>query len=707
MKPTERIFQQHLESLAAVHEQLHSEFAVLEAKAVRLEGENAKLRNALEDSSQQASEVPSWERAEDEKAPWSTALGRLSTESVSPRSSVAQRVRVGSTGDAGSSSLSTGSRLLVDKRLALWPIWAADSRTDVKRATEAHVMLAVDHINDESLGGGQTIRSGDAILTNGVMQRFVARPNSLRRVTWDSVSCMIMAYDVLFIPLQAFDLRQTQFSTAMEWASTVFWTLDLFSSFFFGFHDGGLVEMRPCAIATRYLKSWLVPNLIVVTIDWILIASIGNELSQNFGFVHIGKGWRLVRILRMVRLVRLMRVLHFIGEFNDYIRSDWLLTALRILKMTFGVVLVNHFLACGWYAVGNMEFLGFNKTWVLALDDDVDGHEDMSYRYMSSLHWSLSQFTPASMEVVPRNTAERTYTICVIIFALVMFSSFVSSITSAMTHLHDVNMQHARQQEYLRRYICDNKVSLHLGRRIYEFVRQHCSTTKKRIHESDVTVFKVLPESLRVDLRCEVFVPVLLPHPFFNCCHKYDRGLLSNICRFALSEVTVSIGQELFSHGMEATHMFFITSGELDYFFGSCGVTRQVSQGDWICEMVLWVPWEHQGRLVAGKISEVVTLNSPALRHVAAKAVTLYNIRRYAHQYLELLHTSIADDLWGELDDIQERSTEAFNSVRLVSRQVDSPKRSRRRAVTIGDAFQATWQSLSGIAGPRTSHCSA
>merc|ERR1719326_972496 len=99
-------------------------------------------------------------------------------------------------------------------------------------------------------------------------------------------------------------------------------------------------------------------------------------------------------------------------------------------------MIVNHIIACGWYMIGSS--VDDVNTWVNfyeVLDRSI------GFQYTTSLHWSLTQFTPASMEISARNTAERVYTVCVLMFAMVTFSSFISSITNATTQLRKLDAE--------------------------------------------------------------------------------------------------------------------------------------------------------------------------------------------------------------------------------------------------------------------------
>merc|ERR1719313_3114194 len=92
---------------------------------------------------------------------------------------------------------------------------------------------------------------------------------------------------------------------------------------------------------------------------------------------------------------------------------------------------------------------------------EFHGFEDapLGYQYLSSLHWTLTQFTPAGMEVYPHNAAERAFSVVVLLFALIFFSSYLSSITMAMTALRNLNAHSTQQMTLLRRFLNERQIS--------------------------------------------------------------------------------------------------------------------------------------------------------------------------------------------------------------------------------------------------------
>merc|ERR1719162_1543985 len=100
--------------------------------------------------------------------------------------------------------------------------------------------------------------------------------------------------------------------------------------------------------------------------------------------------------------------------------------------------MISHFLGCLWFIIGNQDIKGY-PSWVTTYD--FMG-VDWEYQYLTSLHWSITQFTPGSMHVQPQNILERAFAIAVLVAGMIIFSSIVSSITAATNGLKSMNAEY-------------------------------------------------------------------------------------------------------------------------------------------------------------------------------------------------------------------------------------------------------------------------
>merc|ERR1712203_835781 len=90
------------------------------------------------------------------------------------------------------------------------------------------------------------------------------------------------------------------------------------------------------------------------------------------------------------------------------------------------------------------------------------------------------------MSIVPQNVFERIFNVIVITFAMVVFSSFVSSITNAMTHIRNTNQQTSQRDTILRQYFLENRVPHALKCRVWKFLRRNPQRKRQRALEKEV-----------------------------------------------------------------------------------------------------------------------------------------------------------------------------------------------------------------------------
>mmetsp|Transcript_34445 Transcript_34445/g.78550 ORF Transcript_34445/g.78550 Transcript_34445/m.78550 type:complete len:802 (-) Transcript_34445:44-2449(-) len=533
----------------------------------------------------------------------------------------------------------TMSRRL-ERCLVLWDGWQIppDGLPEVPspRAARRQPTAATGTLAQLALG----LRSGDALRSSSILQCLVIRPSSPLKILWDLLSICFLAYDVIYIPLMVFNITESILTKSMVWITLFFWSIDLIFQFFTGYNSGGLVEMRPHKVITNYLRTWFIMDVIIVGTDWFAF-SFESDDADSFGVLRVGKSLRMTRmfrVLRMLRIVKVSKILEDLGEWSVPEAASLLLT---ITKFVLSIVLVSHFLACAWYGIG-VSGLAEPHNWVKHFEDEWGENASFLWRYTTAAHWALTQFTPASMEVVPRNTAERMMAIVVPLFAIGTISSFFSNISNSLMQLRKMREEVSRQQDLARRYMSAKRVSLDLGNRVFGCLRESgfSAAQRQQVHISDVEAFQMLPDNIRLELHSEVFLPVLLPHSFFHCLNDMDRDVMRRICQSAISEQTLAAKRQLFTMGDQARYTYFVVSGSVDYEKGWGNEKTIGSVGCCIAELSLWVQWEHQGTLSASTTCELALVSAEDFRSLANRSQGSLLCRFYAQACLD----TVTDD---------------------------------------------------------------
>lgn len=524
----------------------------------------------------------------------------------------------------------------------------------------------------------------------------ILHPSATICIAWDLFGVALIAYDTVVIPLfLAYPLDHVPFTVAMFWITLLFWTLDIILTFFKGYYRGNLLEVRPSWIAAHYFKSWLLLDLCIVGVDWLTICLGSDPTSNDAGnsnqmsrLARIGKATRAIRIVRSLRLLRVMKLRQLWNEIQDTINSEYLMIALTVVKLLVMIILIGHIISCAWYALGNTE-----DGWVFrhGFAEDVD----IAYSYLTSLHWSLAQFTPAGNELKPYTSEERFFALVVLIAGLVVSALLVSSITAAMSELRRLNSKSSKALTTLRRYLRQRNIPWQLASRIRKYSEFVVSLQGKQIQEKDVELLKYISVPLQKSLALVVHENTLTLHPMFVDYGLKDVAAFQSLCHTATQSVLLAKSDALFTAGQQATQLWFITRGTLLYLHENAllndkqdvlskqwssisesdapppkklsllraltaklhthspkspkspkespkresELQDRLGPGSWCGEPVLWLDWYHVGTLTARTVCDIVGVSAEKFAEITKKHTDAQLMCvRYAQEYVKRLN---------------------------------------------------------------------
>eukprot|EP00439_Symbiodinium_sp_Y106_P039288 s2326_g4.t2 len=459
---------------------------------------------------------------------------------------------------------------------------------------------------------------------------------------WLVCSLALIAYDMILVPLSVYNLDMSGFEHPMTILSATFWTVDFILGFFVGYYASGKLEKRPCQTAANYAKTWMVPDLVLLMLPGRMkreqskairgvdvasqscanltrtaaVRAVMASLTKPISAWHSRFEWidaavpdipslpslirstRSFRILRFLKSAKLLRVAKMPGIFS-YLprfisRSEYITLSLGIVRHLLGILFINHVIASFWYLLGQEE-----GGWLEFYEIPVT---DWWYSYLITLHWSLTQFTPASMHVTPHTLPERAFNVAVVIFALVTFSSFVSSITNLMTHLRNLESGERILFSKLEDFMQSRKFSSDLTKRVRRYLDQRLAEKRSQPEEGDIELLQRLSEPLRMEVHFEMHRPTLTKHPLFHAYWKTNKPAMMKLCHTALKTMQLSEHDFLFTQGEKAKSMYFVTSGCLLYTRVINGLKKEKkvkphlggyvtaeNKPTFISEMVLWI----------------------------------------------------------------------------------------------------------------------
>lgn len=467
----------------------------------------------------------------------------------------------------------------------------------------------------------------------------IANPGGTARITWEIIAGLLIAYDMFKIPLGVYKPADTVFTRTLDVVSLIFWTLNIPASLTVGYVEDGQLITDPQRILVRYLKSWFSLDLIVVLPDWIFVL-LANASS--------GDSFRLLRILRLTKFIRLLRILQLkviLDAVTDFLDSEYMDIVVSLFSEVSLLFCVNHFAACAWYAISPVETPG--PTWTK--EENMLGRS-WEYLYFTSLHWSVTQFTPSSMSVQPTNLTERVFAVCIVFFGLIFFSYIVGSITSSLSRLRTMSTEAANELWLLRRFLKRNAVPRSLSRRILGFIEHAHSKQQERMSLDQVKMLRYLSGQMMAELQCTLNMPHLQVHPLFSYLSEHASVTVHNVAKDAVSRMNMAREDTLFLPDQRGQAMYFVKSGRMLYtkVLNEEQTSELVdADEDWISEAVLWTPnWSHVGQADAYTEVELVLVSPKPFEEILRLVRPVAHIvSRYALNFLKWLETQELSDV--------------------------------------------------------------
>merc|ERR1719382_1544790 len=474
-----------------------------------------------------------------------------------------------------------------------------------------------------------------------------ASPGSPARLLWDFFGAALIFYDLFKLPIETFSPPETAFSKGMDWFILCFWTLNVFASLSVGYVEHGMVVLSMRRIVLRYMRTWLAVDLLVLVPDWTFtivdVVVTGSKAGED------GEIFRLLRVLRLIRMVRLLRLLKLRRVFdtiNDMIDSEYASVIANLVKMILMLLVINHLICCMWYTV-SVNQSGEN-TWI-----KVHNYEQAHwmYKYATAFHWSITQFTPASMDVQPQNLLERVFALVVVVFALVGFSYMVGSITGSLGQLRSMHAEESMLFWDLKRYLARNKVPRALSVRIQKYLEHAWQAQQEKKTGKNVKLVNLLSEQLLSELKFEMAVPQMRIHPLLDSLINKSKVTVHRLANVAIGHKLLAAGDYLFHPGETATHMYIVVEGKFNYArldsFGGLHKELVEKAEDWIAEPALWTRrWVHCGLLKAIEDSDNLTIDAKKFAEQVKLNPQAYEfVSNYALSFLEWLNNEDPNDL--------------------------------------------------------------
>lgn len=399
---------------------------------------------------------------------------------------------------------------------------------------------------------------------------FIFPPDGRIMSAWSFFMIIITLYQVLTIPyFLAFEGSESEFSVSADFACFLFFCVDMVVSFNVGFYVRGELVTERRKIASRYAKSWLVPDILsTFPYQWLLQSPFEVTSSSSY------KAPSLIRVLKIFRLLRTFRILRLVKIGRHFLSLQQKLSNELAFFITFCSILtvmgcIAHWAACGFHFMSQL--VETPQNWVSAVNMENATNGD---KYVMALYWAVTTLTTTGFgDVVPVNSYERLYGIVLMVLSAGVFSFLIGKIATVITNVERSVNEHREVVLQISRYLREADVPENVRFRALRYVDYKWETRKSR-KVLDKTILSQFSEPLKDEISEHIFGTIIGRVPLIG---KFEHSFVSQLAKNVEPEI-YSVGDTIFSEDLASTDMYFLEKGRVEMYHGGTKFVYTVLQ---------------------------------------------------------------------------------------------------------------------------------
>ncbi|XP_010884927.2 potassium voltage-gated channel subfamily H member 7 isoform X3 [Esox lucius] len=397
------------------------------------------------------------------------------------------------------------------------------------------------------------------------MDKFTILHYSPFKAVWDWLILLLVIYTAIFTPYSAAFLlndleeqkrRECGYSCSplnvVDLMVDIMFIVDILINFRTTYVNlNEEVVSHPAKIAIHYFKGWFLIDMVAAIPFDLLIFGSGSDETTT-----------LIGLLKTARLLRLVRVARKLDRYSEYGAA-----VLMLLMCIFA--LIAHWLACIWYAIGNVEkpYLEHKIGWLDNLGvsigkrynySDPSSGPSIKDKYVTALYFTFSSLTSVGFgNVSPNTNSEKIFSICVMLIGSLMYASIFGNVSAIIQRLYSGTARYHLQMLRVREFIRFHQIPNPLRQRLEEYF-QHAWTYTNGIDMN--MVLKGFPECLQADICLHLNASLL------QGCKAFQGATKGCLRALAMRFKTTHSppGDTLVHCGDVLTALYFLSRGSIE-----------------------------------------------------------------------------------------------------------------------------------------------
>lgn len=482
------------------------------------------------------------------------------------------------------------------------------------------------------------------------------RQDNIYKRYFDALLLMFTLFAALEVPLHlALQYPKAGWREVLGFVYPIIFTIDIIVTFFSTITvDGEEVTSRK-KIAIHYLRSWFIVDLIAATpFDLIFAQGWLSELSNAARSLRLFSP-RYIRILLMVQMLRIYHILPFLERTKK--KELFNPGLIRLFFTIFVVLIIAHWVACGWLGLGK-----------------IDPALDYQTNYLKALYWCITTITTIGYgDITPTTNVQTIYAMFVQLTGAGMYGYIIGNLASMLANSDLARTQFRAKMEKIQTFMQYRDVPGDLQDSIRTYY-DYLWNNRRGFDES--AVLDELPSSLKVQVALHLNKEIIEKVPMFRGApEEFIRQIVLN-----LKPVLYTPGDFIFRKGEMGDQMYFISRGKVEIVSEDGNtVYATLADGSFFGEIALLFSSERTASVRAAEYCDLYTLDK----------FTFDNVLQKFPDIAQQIHTMAAER--------QQKTVSENRDLPRVSAQ--GAQISRLQAVYEGGRVLVDWQDIGGVNG--------